>query len=437
MKLPRYFLLIASVLLMTNHSAQAKQAAQDSLSLQDAIQISLKNQPSLDQVEAEINAAESGVNQAKTAYFPQVDVEGSYNYVDPVSSFDFNGNSLKVLPNNNYDAHVAARQLIYDFGKTRENIALARSKTLTAKQRREVVKWTISYYTAQTFYSVLYLDQSMKVVDEQLKTLNEDLDIAKKKRANGSATDYDVLSIKVRIGEEKNRKLDLVNQKQKLISTLRKLFGWEPGKAVLVRGKLELRNEEHISDLNKIYTNRPDYNVLLQQKKVLQQAYKLRSLSDRPNLTAGIFAGFKNGYQPDIKELLGNYSIGLRLKVPIFNAHITRYQKQEVQANINALNAQSRKLEREIQEQVEKAKTDVQTGKQKLETADLQIEQAKEQLRLAKIRYRNGVITNTDLLAAETALTRARFQKVTTTYNILLSQYDLKKAVGEKIWASN
>jgi outer membrane protein TolC len=72
-----------------------------------------------------------------------------------------------------------------------------------------------------------------------------------------------------------------------------------------------------------------------------------------------------------------------------------------------------------------------------LETADLQIEQAKEQLRLAKIRYRNGVITNTDLLAAETALTRARFQKVTTTYNILLSQYDLKKAVGEKIWASN
>jgi len=277
----------------------------------------------------------------------------------------------------------------------------------------------------------------MDVVGEQLKTLNEDLKIAQKKLKNGSATDYDVLSIKVRIGEEKNRKLDLEDRKEKLKSTLRKLFGWDTDKAVNVKGALKLKKEEPISDLTKVYTERPDYQVLQQQKKSLQQAYKLQSLTDMPMLSAGVTAGFKNGYQPDINEIIGNYSIGFQLKVPIFNGHITRYQKQEVQSNINSLNAQSRKLQRNIQEQVEQAKTDVRTGKQKLKTTDLQIKQAKEQLRLAKIRYKNGVITNTDLLAAETALTKARFEKVTTIYNILLSQYDLRKAMGEKIWASN
>jgi len=437
MKFTEYFFITAMVLLLTNYPVQAQQSKTDSLSLQTAIQKALTNQPSLDQVEADIKSAKSQVDQAKTGYYPKVEAEGSYNYVKPVSALDFNGTSFQVMPNNNYDAHVTARQLIYDFGKTKENIALARSKTLTAEQRREVVKWTISYYTAQTFYSILYLDQSMNVVDEQLKTLDEDLTIAQKRLKNGSATNYDVLSIKVRIGEGKNRKLDLQNQKKKLESTLRKLFGWDPGRTVNVKGSLDLRNEENISDLTQIYGKRPDYKVLQQKKKELKQAYKLRSLSDMPSLSAGVMGGFKNGYQPDIKEILGNYSVGIQLKVPIFNAHITRYQKQEVQANINALNAQSRKLQRNIQEQVEQAKTDVETGKQKLKTASLQIQQAKEQLRLAKIRYKNGVITNTDLLAAETALTKARFQKVTTTYNILLSQYDLKKAIGERIWASN
>jgi outer membrane protein TolC len=64
----------------------------------------------------------------------------------------------------------------------------------------------------------------------------------------------------------------------------------------------------------------------------------------------------------------------------------------------------------------------------------LQIEQAEKGLKLARVRYKNGAITSNDLLAAETALTQARFQKVKTIYNVLLSQYDLKKAMGVKIW---
>lgn len=436
MKSIRTLLLTITSVLLWGYSAPAlaQSVTPDSLSLQDAIQAALTNQPSLDQVEAEIDAAGAGVNDAKTNYYPHVDASGSYGYVNPVSALDFNGNSFQVMPNNNYDAHLEAQQMIYDFGKTKESIALARSKTLTAEQRSEVVKWTISYFTAQTFYSKLYLKQSAHVIDNQLKTLNEDLDIAQKKLKNGSATNYDVLSIKVRIAEENNRRLDLLNQEEKLDIRLRKLFGWSPDREVNLSGKLVLKNENVARNLSDIYTDRPDYKVLQRQKEELQHAYKLKDLLDRPSLSAGATAGFKNGYQPDIKELLGNYSIGLHLEVPIFNAPATKYQKQEVQARIRSLQAESRKLQRNIQQQVEVAKADVQTGRQKLETADLQIKQAREQLKLAKLRYKNGVITNTDLLAAETALTRARFQKVTTTYNILLSQYDLKKAKGEKIW---
>lgn len=432
----KYFLVTLVFLMGLGYisPAEAHTTPPDSLSLQQAIQAALTNQPSLDKVEAQVHASEAKVDQAQSGYYPQVDLEGSYNYRSPVSSLQFQGQSFQVRPKNNYDTHLSARQMIYDFGQTKENIALARSQTLTAQQRKEAVKWTISYYTAKTFYSDLYLEQSIEVVSDQLSTLREDLEIARKKRKNGSATDYDVLSIKVRIGEAKNRKLDLKDQRQKAEIRLRNLFGWDPDRDVQLQGTLDLRSKEPVAEMSEIYAKRPDYNILQQKKNELKHAYKLKSLSDYPRLLAGVAAGFRNGFQPDVDELLGNYNIGVQLEVPIFNGHQTRYQKQEVQANMDVLEAKKRSLKRDIRQDVEQAKADVKTGKQKLQTADLQIKQAKEQLRLAKLRYKNGVITNTDLLAAETALTRARFEKVTTTYNILLSQYDLRKAMGEKIW---
>jgi outer membrane protein len=432
------FLLILLLLLggalSSEGMVRAQSGAPDSLTLGQAIHAALTNQPSLQEVEAQIAASESKVEQARSGLYPKVDVEGSYSFVRPVSSIEFNGNAVEVMPGQNYDAHVAARQLLYDFGKTKESIALARSKTLTEKQRLDVVKWTLSYYTAQTFYSVLYLDQSIRVVDQQLATIGEDLDLTKKKRKNGSATDYDVLSLQVRISEIHDHKLDLEGQKENMLIRLRKLFGWETDHPLKLVGTLEMKPEASVGSYQAIYGQRPDYSVLEHRKETLMHSYELVKLSERPQLSAGVNAGFRNGFQPNLDEFRGNYSLGLQVRIPIFNGFLEEHRKDEVKAQMQALDAAAEKLKRRIQHDVATAQEDIRIGKQKLQSTELRIRQAEERLRLAKIKYANGVITNTDLITAETALTKAKFERVTSIYHILLSQYDLKKARGEKIW---
>jgi outer membrane protein TolC len=434
MKLLQIFLLIIVVLGPFGKAVLAQQTQSDSLTLHKAIRLALTNQPSLKQVQAQINAAKAQVGQAKSARYPHLNAKGDVTYLSPVSSLILNGETFQIEPKKNYNIHLAAQQLIYNFGKTQANIQLAKSRTLTAEQQAEVVKWTVSYFTAQTFYSVLFEEQNIKVVNKQLNQLKSDLDIAQKKQRAGAATNYDVLTIKVRIAEVKNQKRDLQNQREKLKITLRRLFGWKSTRPVPVAGVLNTKPVQHISGLKAIYKNRPDYQVLLKKEKALQQAYKVSNLSNRPQLTAGGTAGFKNGYVPDLNEVLGNYTIGLHLTIPIFSGFSRHYRQQEAKANIHSAKAATLKLQRQIQADISKAESDVQTGKEKLSTAHLQIEHAEEGLGLARIRYKNGAITSNDLLAAETALTQARFQRVTTIYNILLSQYDLKKAMGVKIW---
>src|SRR5699024_4186004 len=188
--------------------ASAQQNQSTSLNLHEAIKLALTNQPSLAIVQSQIDALNAVVGQAKAGLYPEVNLRGDVSYLSPVSKLSLGGNIFQIMPKKNYNVHVAAKQTVYNFGKTQASIQLAKSRTLTARQKREVVKWTISYFTAQTFYSILFEGRNLEVIDEQLSQLENDLKLAQKRHKFGAATNYDVLSIKVRIAEAKNNRRD-------------------------------------------------------------------------------------------------------------------------------------------------------------------------------------------------------------------------------------
>jgi len=145
-------------------------------------------------------------------------------------------------------------------------------------------------------------------------------------------------------------------------------------------------------------------------------------------------AGFKDGYPSDLNKLFGNIMLGVNLKVPIFSGYISRYKQQEAEANMKSVEAEKRNLTRNAKSQIARAKSDYRAAEKKLKTSKLQIQQAQEQIKLARIRYENGVITSQDLLDSETKLAQARLQRLNNIYQMTLSRYNLRKALGEDIW---
>ena len=433
----KYLVLVLSLLgclVFTQAKAQAVPA--DSLSLDQAIDNVLQNQPSLDQIKAEVDAAQAQVQEAHAGYYPQVDANADYSHIDPVPSFTFaNGGSVDIAPYNNYNFNVSIAQQIYDFGRTKSNIELAQSKMLTTKDRSQVVKWTLSYYTAHIFNSILFLEHSMEVEDEQISTLKHDLDLVKKRQESGAATNYDLLTTKVQIATEQNRKTDLENEREQQIINLRKLMGWDQSRPVSIKGDLVLKDSTLENVLPPVdLKNRPDYQLLQDKKDFFQQQYQLARTIEKPSLNAMASAGFKDGYPKDLNRLYGNWVLGVNLKVPLFSGYRSRYQQQAAKANLRSVTAQENDLQRNIQSQVASASSDFESAKKKLNTANLQIEQAREQIKLARLRYENGVITSQDLLDSETKLAQARLQRLNYIYKMIMSRYDLDKALGKQIW---
>jgi outer membrane protein len=429
-------LLTVGLLLMAVPFTYGQSAAPDSLTLQDAIHNVLENQPSLNEIQDQVNAAEARVRQAHINNYPKAAANVNYSHIKPVPSVKFaNGGSFTIAPYNNYNFNVAVNQTLYDFGRTNADIVLAKSQVLTAKDQSNVVKWTLSYYTVQVFYGILFLRHSIKVEDEQISTLQQDLQLVKKRKESGAATNYDLLTTKVQIATEKNRKVDLENTQDKQIIALRKLMGWDQTRPVTVKGRLVADTTKGIRGVSNLDMNmRPDYQILKDRENIYQKQYDLARTIELPSLNAEGMAGFKDGYPSDLNKLFGNVLVGVNLRVPLFSGYISRFKQQEAKAQIQAVKDQKQNLARNVKSEVARAQSDFEAARKKLKTANLQIEQANEQIELARVRYQNGVITNQDLLDSETKLAQARLQRLNYIYQMKLSRYNLQKALGENIW---
>jgi len=144
--------------------------------------------------------------------------------------------------------------------------------------------------------------------------------------------------------------------------------------------------------------------------------------------------GIKNGYEPNLDVLRGNWIAGISLNVPIFNGFLTKNKESELKANSNAANLNIVTLKRNIVSEIQQAQSGLNSNLDKLESTLTQVNFAKETVQRAIARYKNGVGTNLDLLDAETSLAQARLFYLQDLYRSILSSYQLKKAVGDVIY---
>jgi outer membrane protein TolC len=104
--------------------------------------------------------------------------------------------------------------------------------------------------------------------------------------------------------------------------------------------------------------------------------------------------------------------------------HILTQMLLEIRLKVNAVRGQTR--------WVEHAYSDLHAASAKVSISQLQVQQSTEAVAIARTRYETGSITNLDLLDAETAQSAARLGNLQAQYRLVLSKYDVERAIGGK-----
>ena len=418
-------------------AAQAIGLASDSLTLGATLQAVLDANPSITNLTELSNASASRLSQSRAGFLPQVTGTATYTRIDPVVKLPFNGETLQFAPNNNYDFHVTAQYLLFDFGKNEATVKVAESQVQTAQDNITVARRDLAFNAAQVYYNILFMRESIRVQDQQIASLQAHRNEMNKRVEAGVSTRFDVTTTDVRITQAQNTKLDLQNQLRNQQVQLARLLHKPAQADIPVKGRLTYDPQpvNLEAEVTKASNNRPEVKLARDAENTAALQARLIEKSNMPSLGAGVQAGGKNGYiLPDIDRIRFNTVGVIQLSVPIYDGNKNKKQRVEAEANARAAVARTADTQEQIRADVRQAINNMDFSQARHENAQQQVAQATEALSKARDRYRYGVGQNLDVLDAETQLSQARLALVQAEYNYTLGQYQLRRATGEQIW---
>jgi len=431
-------IVLTSVLASTQpcRAADAGTALTGPITLDEALRLTREHNPRAKQAAEEVKAAEERVTVGRSGFFPQVSARAGYRYINPVPEMSLlGGPTFKFAPNDNYDARVTAEMMLFDFGRTGRTVDLALSGKNAAGIRRDITVRDLSLATVRAFYSVLFLQEAVKVQDKELAALQQNLDHMQKRYKEGAATRFDLLTTQVRLSAAGNRKIDLQTQLDNQQISLRRLCGLNNEATLRLSGAFVVSATDMSAAklLAAAMDGRPENMLARENVRAASYRKSLAAKEGLPKIVGSASWATTNGYVPDIDVIRPNVAAGVELQVPIFTGFRTSASTREAAAMVRASEQERIDTEELSKAELKQSVNELRTSIEKIGTTTLQVSQADLAARQARVRHQNGLATTLDLLDAETALAEAELAHLQARYEYVLNSYNVRRAAGDLI----
>ena len=417
------------------------------MSLQDCIEYALTNNERLRITELGKEDAESQVGEVLAIGLPQVNIDGGLNYnykvqrsIIDASNFDPNvpeGTETEIAFGQPYDGNVAVglSQLIFDGSYF---VGLEAAKTFRELAAKEHVRQEIDVIeaVAKAYYLVLINSERLELLDRNYSRLDTLLFETTQMYENGFAEKIDVGRIRVnfnntRVDRDRARRLNEVG-----MNLLKFQMGMDLNEPITLSDDLEdvpLEVPEIEESFD--YNNRIEFSQILTNQGLAQLDMKNNRAQYLPKLYANFNYGFNTAapesslwFQGD--RWLGYGAVGVSLNIPVFDGRLKYHRIQRNKIQISQLEYEKSYLKRNIDIEIQQAVITLEANIETLEVSRDNMELADEIFTITKIKFQEGVGSNLEVVDADASLVEAQTNYYNALYDAVLSQIDLRKALG-------
>lgn len=413
-----------AVLLYPNAAAAQGTIKKDTvLSLEDCIDITLKNNPAISSSFASQEAQRNRLSQTRSSYLPQIDASANYSRSDSESEKGWGG------AQDGYSSSINAKQLIYDFGKTGLSSDIQENSYYSAvADTRNLIINTI-YELKKAYYDTLLARESKHVYEQSVEQYQEQLKRAQAYYQVGTRPKIDVTTAQVNLNNAKLNLIQAENSLKKSYHVLLNVMGiYDPSPEF----SLQMNNtlpEFSLTEEQALDTAMKNRQDLLGYKLKLESArqnVKLSRTGYAPSINATGSYGWSGGDFP----LYDRWSVGAGVSIPIFSGLSTYNSVKEAQNNMLSAYYNLTSAEQDILLEIKEAYLNVQDSKSKIPVAEITRTQAQENYELAVGRYKVGVGNYIEVKDAETTLSDAKLAYIQAVFDYTLSIAALNKAMG-------
>ena len=418
-------------------------AAQEPLTLRQAIDQALGQNPAAAMANAGGQEGRSAATMARTQLLPHLNfTEDISRGDDPVYAFgtrlrqrqftqdDFALNDLnRPQPIGNFATRFSGSWTAFDSFKTQREIRRADLFRASAGSSAKAVNQQIVLRVVEAYQSVLYAQREIDVAQHEQETAAALLNSVAEHVKAGLAVESDQMSAEVNVATRKEELIAAQGDLELAWAELREAMGAPELKASELKPIephtfAQLALDEEIATAAKA---RPDLIALAQTQSAQASAVGAARSEFGPSVSA-------YGNWEEDRGSLGssggnNWVAGVQISVDILPMG-KRAQLAQESATKQRIDAQLSASQQHVRLEVSQAHIHRQTAELSLETARAAMDQSAESLRILKNRYGAGLATITDLLRAEDAERQSQSMYWKAVYGNTMAYAELLYATG-------
>ncbi len=443
--------LILTVLLLIPHLLMAQEGV---LTLDEAIKIALKQNPTLQAAKYTFSMAKEAEKEAWTRYFPTVKFD--YNYtrwneeqhvrLQPVEIPPLapGMQPITLKPGN----VVTSRQNVYQYTFSFQQpiftgwaiTATHRMALISARQAEleaEETRLEVAYNVKKAYFGILTAQRMKDVAELAVKQLSHHLFVAQNFFEQGIIPRNDLLKSQVALAQAKQ---DLVRARNGVAvarATLNAILHREVTAPLEVE---EIRLLPHPTitlreAINRALEKRPVVEATRKEVEKGKEGIRLARSGYFPHIfLEGAYR--KHGNTPDCTgdglTDAEDWRLTAGLEWTLFEMGRTRHQVEKARLGELKALAMLKEVQDKVALEVQEAFLEMEAARQNIETAKSAVEQAKENFRVTEERYKEQIDTSTEVLDAQTLLTQAQTYYYRAIYQYNLAVAHLLRLMGEE-----
>jgi outer membrane protein len=429
------YLILSLLLFLFIYPVPSVGAAGTSLTLSDVLTSTLHTNEQVRMADERLYRSEQDKDKAVSALLPKLTLEGNYTRY-PKEVGTIGGGEVILQSKKSYNLQLRLNQPLYEGGKLHSGLRIAQAGIDASKRSRTEIQEDLLFESARIYLEVLKAQESVSVEQRNLDRLSEHLRQAKARFDVGEVTQSVVLRAEAEYAGGEASLTSAENALSNLKEQLRSVAGLpddfvleRPDFSAMAAGEAST-DEESAAQKESAMKNRPDFLRAELEETAAKERVTYTRGDYFPSLSLeGIY--FHKGADPESTFFIDeSWSLAVRLDYPLFDGWMRRANLEQSRSNLREAVLTRSRLKKEIAVEVKTAILNLKTVDRLLDSRNKQVSYARENFTMVSKQFEHGLVTNIDVLDANTLLSQSERDQTHAAIEKDLALLTLQKTKG-------
>jgi len=394
--------------------------------LEERIEVSSET---LKQAQAQFLQARAAIGINRADLYPQVGVNPS------ISASNASNTRAQASRSGHVEDFLLPVDVSYEadvWGRVRDSVAASRAAAQASAADLESVRLSLHAELATNYFALRGLDAEKRILDAAVAAFERALELTRNRFQGGVASQADVAQAETILESTRAQGIDILIDRARLEHAIAALVGTSASTFAIPVSPLETTPPVVPAGLpSELLERRPDIAAAERRVATANADIGVANAAYFPRLLINASAGVESGSLTNlIKGASGFWSLGPTALITAFDGGRRRAVSAQAQAAYESQVAGYRDTVLRAVQEVEDNLAALRLLEQEAETQQRAVDAAERSLTLANNRYRGGVVTYLEVIAAQNAALNNQRTSVTLLARRLSSSVLLIKALG-------